>query len=505
MKHLLSFIFILLPFVLQAQNVLDGIEYLYESQISVSNHKTPLWLNANKYGLSSLDKSNGYVRALVKRDISRDADRKIGFGYGVDFVLPYNYQTTIAIQQLYAEVRYKRMTLSLGSKCRPMKLKNQSLSSGSQALGINARPVPQLRLALDDYYSLPFTRGWLAVKGHFAYGYMTDGRWQKDFAAESMKWTDGALYHSKAGYLKIGKEERPVSFEIGLEMATVFGGTVHWYDEKQREQVTFKGGHGLSDFFHAFIPGGSDFQEDEKGYVNVEGNMLGSWVASLTYDHEAFSIALYADHFFEDQSALYHLGTYGYGEDGDWQKRNHKLYLYPLKDGMLGLEVALKKQDFLKNIVLEFINTRYQSGPIYHDHTPNIHDQIGGMDNYYNHQFYPGWQYYGQVMGNPLYLSPIYNNGELEIKNNRFFAWHFGFLGSVSERFHYRFLGTWQKGLGTYRQPFSVARENVSLLLETEYALPCIKGVSLKAAFGMDHGKLLGNNNGVQLSVFYSR
>lgn len=505
MKYLFSLLFIVLPFVIHAQRMSDGIEYMYESQVSVSNHKTPLWLNANKHGLSSLDKSNGYLRAMVKRDISRDDERTVGFGYGLDFALPYNYSTNVAIQQLYAEVRYKRMTFSLGSKCHPMELKNQRISSGSQALGINARPVPQLRIALDEYYTLPFTRGWLSVKGHLSYGYMTDGHWQEDFARESMKWTEGALYHSKAGYLRIGKETQRLSFELGLEMATVFGGTVHWYDEKQQKQVTFKGGHGLSDFWHALVPGGSDFQEEEKGYVNVEGNMLGSWVARLSYAHESFSLSLYADHFFEDQSALYHLGTYGYGEDSDWQKRNHKLYLYPLKDGMLGMEVELKKQDFIRNIVVEFINTRYQSGPIYHDHTSSIPDQIGGLDNYYNHQFYPGWHYYGQVMGNPLYLSPIYNDGTLDIKDNRFFAWHLGFLGSISDRFSYRVLGTWQKGLGTYRQPYPVARENVSLMLEATYDIPRVEGLMIKSAFGMDHGKLLGNNNGVQISVIYSR
>ena len=206
MKYLFSLLFIVLPFVIHAQRMSDGIEYMYESQVSVSNHKTPLWLNANKHGLSSLDKSNGYLRAMVKRDISRDDERTVGFGYGLDFALPYNYSTNVAIQQLYAEVRYKRMTFSLGSKCHPMELKNQRISSGSQALGINARPVPQLRIALDEYYTLPFTRGWLSVKGHLSYGYMTDGHWQEDFARESMKWTEGALYHSKAGYLRIGKE-----------------------------------------------------------------------------------------------------------------------------------------------------------------------------------------------------------------------------------------------------------------------------------------------------------
>lgn len=490
---------------LRAQHVFEGLAYVYETQISVSNSKTPLWLNANKYGLSSLDRSNGYVRAAIGRDVHLDDARKVGVGYGLDIALPYNYDVKVAIQQLYAEFRYKRLSFTLGSKYLPMELKNQSLSSGSQALGINARPVPQFRISVADYYTLPYTRQWLAVKGHLSYGYMTDGDWQRDFTSQSDKWTEGTLYHSKAGFLRIRKPSSSFTIELGLEMATLFGGTINIYDNTTQQMQQFQGGHRLVDFWHAFTPGGSDFVEEEEGYVNAEGDVLGSWLARFTYDHRDFEIALYADHFFEDHSSCYNLGYYGYGKDGDWQKRSKKLYLYPLKDGMLGVELKLKRQDYLKCIVVEFINTRYQSGPIYHDHTPNIYDQIGGQDNYYNHKFYSGWSYYGQVIGNPLYLSPIYNDGEIDIQNNRFFAWHFGLQGSFSANLNYRLLATWQKGLGTYRKPYPTARENFSFLAEVGYALPRLCGWSVKAGFGFDQGKLLGNNNGFQLSVTYKR
>ena len=36
-----------------------NITYEIEAQGSFSRGKTPLWLNANKYGLSSLEKNNG--------------------------------------------------------------------------------------------------------------------------------------------------------------------------------------------------------------------------------------------------------------------------------------------------------------------------------------------------------------------------------------------------------------------------------------------------------------
>ena len=71
-------------------------------------------------------------------------------------------------------------------------------------MGINARPVPQARLALPDYWVVPGTKGWISVKGHIAYGKTTDEGWQKDFTMQKSRFTEDVLYHSKAGYLKIG-------------------------------------------------------------------------------------------------------------------------------------------------------------------------------------------------------------------------------------------------------------------------------------------------------------
>ncbi len=60
-----------------------------------------------------------------------------------------------------------------------------------------------------------------------------------------------------------------------------------------------------------------------------------------------------------------------------------------------------------------------------------------------------GWQHWGQVMGNPLYRSPIYNtDGSIQVLNNRFVAYHLGFDGMPTERFGYRVLGTFRERMG---------------------------------------------------------
>lgn len=502
-KLVLTLIFIFLfPYhlsYLMSKTLSEGLVQRYEVQVSGSDGCTPLWLNANKYGLSSLDSFNGYVRGGLERPLKVDEEKKWGIGYGLDLVVPLHYTSDFVIQQCYAEVRYKHAVLTLGQKEQPMQLKDMELSSGSQTLGINARPIPGVRLSFPEYWCIPGLHSWLAIKGHFSYGWMTDGRYQKKWTKGLNRYSQGVLYHDKAGYLRIGPGEKtfPFSLELGLEMACEFGGTIY-----RHGRSTINGYTGFRAYFDAFTAGG----DDEMGnaiYSNVAGDQLGSWAVRLNYDNDQFGLSLYADHYFEDHSSMFLLDYDGYGSGKEWDTWvNNRYLLYPLKDIMVGAELKLKHFKWIDGVVLEFLNTRYQSGPIYHDHTHNMSDHLGGRDSYYNHSIYPGWVHWGQVMGNPLYRSPIYNtDGTLTVKNNRFHAWHFGMSGIILSSLRYRVLCSWQKGWGTYADPFLYPQENLSMMGELTYSFH--DHYSLRVAAGFDRGELLGNNLGAQLTFQY--
>ena len=485
--------------------ITDDALYKIEIQATSSDSKTPLWLNANKHGLSSLDKFNGYLRAGILRPQDTDSIRKWSIGYGLDLAVPVNFTSNVVVQQAFAEVRWLHGVLTAGSKEYPMELKNNSLSSGSQTLGINARPVPQLRLALPKYWTLPFANGWLHLKGHIAYGMMTDEKWQHEFTGKKSKYADNVLYHSKAGYIKVGNEDVfcPFSLELGLEMASTFGGTGYAPDGNGGMKA-IEGEKGLKGFYHAFIPGGSDVTDGDI-YANASGDQLGSWVVRMNWDTDTWKLSLYADKFFEDHSAMFMLDYDGYGSGDNWNsKKKNRYLLYDFKDIMLGAEFDFKYDNWINGIVLEYIYTKYQSGPVYHDRTPSMSDHIGGCDDYYNHGTYPGWQHWGQVIGNPLYQSPIYNdNGSLNIRNNRFMAFHLGIDGRPTDNFSYRVLASWQEGLGSYQDPYDEPHHNVSFLVEGKYNFDnkLLKGWSVKGGYAMDFGKILGHNYGLQLTV----
>ena len=90
------------------------------------------------------------------------------------------------------------------------------------------------------------------------------------------------------------------------------------------------------------------------------------------------------------------------------------------------------------------------------------------------------------------------------VKNNRLYAFHLGLSGDPANDLHYRVLATYQKGFGTYRAPYMNPRHNVSVLAELIYEFPetsKFTGWSIRGAYGMDNGGLLGDNHGIQLTI----
>ena len=479
------------------ERALNDVDYAVEAQAVVSakhtgldnNHfsNAPFWLQANKYGLSSVNADNGLIRMSVSRQIDTDWQQNPhhwNIGYGADVAVAYNHEQTLIVQQLYADLQWKWLRLSVGSKERPLELKNNTLSSGSQTFGINAKPIPQVRLEVPEYVSFSKKLDWIAVKGHFGYGMLTDGGFQERYLTPGLHYVSKARFHSKAGYLRLGNEKRfPLTFEGGLEWACVFGGDAHNILGAGND---FKMPSGLKDYFKAIYGGGSD-QTDGAQYANAAGNTLGSWTARLNYRIKDWRFSVYLDHFFEDHSQLF--CEYGW------------------RDGLYGLEVAFPENPVVSNLVYEYITTKDQSGPIYHDHTAAIPDQISAYDNYYNHAIYQGWQHWGQAIGNPFYYTALYQrDGTLSFSGNRFNAHHFGISGRPLSSLSYKLLLSYSENWGTYQNPYTDVKYNTSLLCEINWqpghiGKMLLDGWNLGVAFAFDRGSQLGDNTGMQFVI----
>ncbi len=463
-----------------------SFDYKIESSLNVgAGENAPFWLIANRHGVASLQDINGYLRASMSQVDTKTSDW--GYSWSADIIGGVNFYNKVYIQQLFFDVRYSFLKLELGMKERNPELRNSYLSSGALTLSNNARPIPQIRIGTDGYFTIPRTKDFFHVKGHVSYGMFVDNNFQRDFTRDLTvvppkskigTRVENALYHSKSVYVKLGNVKKyNFDFEGGLEMASRFGGHIFLSDG-----TSFYAPHKFSDFLRILVPlkGGDDSHVMDQ--QNVLGDHLGSWNFRINYKVKDWRFALYYEHQFNDHSQLF--GEYGW------------------KDGMWGVEVKLPKNRFLDCFVFERIESRHQSGPIYYDATPSFDEQISSLDDYYNHGMYSGWQHHGLAIANPLFISPIYNEtNRLHFASNRIVANHLGFSGQPSKYLRYRILCSISDHWGTYYQPYQEIKYNHNYLFELISYLPKNPTWSFNTSFSFDRSSIIGNNWGVLLSV----
>ncbi|MDO4196185.1 MAG: capsule assembly Wzi family protein [Prevotellaceae bacterium] len=462
--------------------ILDGLDVTTEVQGTYSDEQTPLWLHSNKYGLSSTEAKNGYVRLAAIRPIAVDSTFNWRIGYGVDMAVGLGTTSRVIMNQAFVEGGYKKARIRIGAKRELSPLTNQELSSGALLFGWNALPIPQARLDI-DWFSFPGTKGWWKWRLNGSYGMTTDGNWQKGFVNEGERYTNNILYHEKALYWKFGKEDAsfPLTYELGLQMVCQFGGTTY--------NATGRGITGKTDLKHtvnfkafldALMATGSD--ETDGSSKNTAGNHLGSWIMRLKYHGDDWSVAGRFERFFEDQSMMF--------------------IQYGLYDHLVGMDITLPSNRVLRNITVEHMSSYDQSGAILHDEAVNIKDKMNGRDNYYNHNLYSGYQHWGEAIGSPLFTSPIYNtDGTLVFPNNRVKAWHIGLAGDPTDWFHWRALATFTTNWGTYDMPLEDKTHQSHFLVEASLIPPVLKGWQIDLGLGLDKGGFLGDNKGVQLTI----
>lgn len=490
MKHIFTFCASLLSILsLCAQNkpsLTDGLSLNIEASATASTgDNAPLWLSSNKHGTVSPFGNSTYERVMLSRTLSTDTICQWRFGYGLDLQLTQNAQSDIFIHQAYAQLQWKKATLTLGAKEHGIDLRNNQLTSGGLSQGINARPIPEALLHL-DYFSVPFTDHWWKIRARGGFGITTDGAWQENWVNDknSQKYTTNTFFHEKALYWKFGREDRfPFTYEIGIQMYNIFGGTAY--------NVTGRGTNGLATikqpedvnaFWHAFWPMGASDDPTDGVNKNVAGNTLGSYLMRLQYNSPTWTIGAYFERFYEDHSML----TVQYG----------------IYDHLIGIDATLPHNRIVSHALIEHISTKDQSGAVYHDGTNNLPDAIAGRDNYYHHNIYSGWQHWGMTLGNPLLTSPIYNaDHELTFRNNRLQAWHLGLDGDPTPQLHWRVLTTFTSNWGTYAVPYPDVQHDQHYLAEVTYKPLRLTEWSGTLSAALTHSHAIGNTFGAQLTI----
>lgn len=139
---------------------------LFGSAATSSN--TPFWMVSNRYGVVPLDAGNVFLDAGVFHN--QHFGNKFRWGAGLDVIAAVPRHRNVFIQQAYAEIGYRSLLLSVGSKERYNSLWDRNLSSGDMVQSPNARPIPELNLSMPGVYRCPLDKGFAAGQRGFCHG-----------------------------------------------------------------------------------------------------------------------------------------------------------------------------------------------------------------------------------------------------------------------------------------------------------------------------------------------
>ncbi|MFR9164853.1 MAG: capsule assembly Wzi family protein [Dysgonomonas sp.] len=433
----------------------------------------PFWFTNNVNGIASEKRNKEYLRAKVTGS-KGFFDNKLKLNSGADFLVAHNLEADIYIQQLFFDINYRALGLSIGMKERYNPIRNTKLSSGIMSYSNNMRPVPQIEVGIPEFTDFPFTHGKLQIKGGLSYGKFLDDKFKEKYAGDG-NYVKNILFHRKYGYLKL--QLKPTwDLIAGLDMSAQFGG-----DRYMDGKYVGSNPHGFDDYIKVLFNMSGGSKSDLGDQINKLGNSFGSWHIVFNYYAEKYHVRIYNEHFFEDNSGLVF--------------RN-------MPDGLYGVELNLKKKQLFSSILFEFLYARNHSGK----YTLNEKGQmspIRAADDYYNNYMYISASNYGFVVGNPFFVSPIYNGRQnLIVLNNKIVAYHAGVCGYYNNNLSYRLLLSYTRAYGAARMPETwTFKHQFSTMYEMTYANPNLKDWEFTGALAYDNSDMVGKNFGGKLSI----
>ena len=481
MKRRIIYNIILLAFVFsgRAQEETTHLSYGIQTFGSFSTNKqTPFWMVGNQNGVIPFEANNAYLRT----DIGFHHLFSKGFSWTTkaDLIAVTPRYRNVYVQQLFTELAYKGVRLSIGSHETGKYMQtvtDPSLSSGDLGLASNARPIPEINIYTPGFISLPWIGEWLQAKGNFAVGRSFDADYLNSFINEKQHYIQNPLWHHKSLYLqfKDTKNDFPVSLIVGMRHVVQWGGKATDPELKGQQPHSFK------DFIRVMVgtSGGSNATLSDQ--INALGAHYGTYDFRLRFDKKDWTIDGYYQHIFSDHSGM--------------EFKN-------ALDGLKGIKIETSKFPWLNKIVFEHLYTLNQSGPF---HFILFDRDIyrgygGGGDNYYNNgEYTTGFSYFNRSSGSPFMISPAYNHdGKLEFKHNRVQAWYMGAEGAISRNLSWRLLLSTIESFGT---PFAPTLQKLTMTsFKTDFC-HSRKDWTFTASIAADKGSLLGDHWGFGFSV----
>ena len=477
---------------IQAQDTLSThINYDLTAETAVgTGDYTAYQLTANRYHTLATHANTAYLRGAM--NIEHPFSDNLTLSGCVDAIAAVHADHKAYLQQCYVNLSWKSFFIEAGSRELAPVLRDPKLSSGAFVKGMNAKPIPQIHIGTNGFYTIPHTHGWLQINFDFGYGKFMDSGYREDQFIQgnhaNPSYITNIWYHQKHLYFRTNPEKR-FFITAGIEHAVQFGGKNYSYVNSK--EIVIEKPLDIRAFWNVILPLG-----DEKYFQNdaqedwIYGNHIGSMTIQLGWNiNRKHQLQVYYDDPFEDGSGM----RKGNGWDGLW-----------------GLQYQNKAEgrQYVRKAVVEYFQTTNQSGPLHWDSgdypepiRSQMTDFVTGNDDYYNHLFYNGYAHYGMTPGNPLITSPIYNKErDSRFCDNRIKAWHLGIEGEITERFSYLAKAFYREGLGTYYVPLPSKHYSFDAMVQGTYTLGPWQ---FSAAYAFDKENIYGDCSTFDFTICY--
>ena len=463
LKYYQILIFLLASVVLHAQNRPDSITYSINSRFTGGTGSyAPFLSTTNQYDRFDISPNSLTVWGTLHKEVKKQKTFDYGFGVELDGNIS-NTRSRFFPGELYAQGKIYFLNVNAGSKREVFGNQDEELSSGGMLWSQNSRSMPKLSIQSDGYVAVPYTKGYLEVKGGLSHGWF-----------ENQKDMKGLLLHHKYAYIRMGGSF-PVNLSYGVQHVAQWGGRSSVYGSMP---VT------LDNYLRIFLGKSGNSTANWSDQENALGNHIISQNLGLDFKLKSVLVSVYWQSIAEDAPVQKFITNTPTIEDGLW-----------------GMSVKLPRILPLNHFVFEYLNTTDQSGP-WHDLDGVIY---GGQDGYYTNGLIPnGWSYKGMTIGNPWLTSPKYNKeGSTSIVNNTVRLYYFSGKGTVKS-VNYRLTMAYSENYGHTAPIYNSCKTQFSWQLETSTAARFVKDTQISLGISGDRGSMYGNNLAVIIGVSYS-
>ncbi len=531
--HRVKFIFLLFicfSFGAKASSLGDSLSVSAEwVGVAATKSLQPLWQYANKWGVfSPFEKSESV--ALVTGHYRFVSHRHFSLSAGVGAVVK-NLGDDSFLHQGYVSGRIMKVDFEAGMRSFSPVSVDDRLTTGNFLMSSNARPVPRVGAGFFDYVTLPYTGGYISVKGAMYMGWPLND--------DNPKSTRDVWLHEKFAYVRW--ERNGFKPYAGLIHSAMFGG------------IAPDGSKIAKDFWATFRAAGSSKLGGGEE-TNAAGAHMGLWDFGLDYSDEGRIMKFYCMKPFADASGMrlingrnldHVLGFYYKSKTKrpisafsfEWVKTDYQCGsgladpLDPEENrGIWPGEIT--ESNFREWMARRFpeVNTEgWERKTVYKylKHLWNFGQPFGGRDTYMNNgMYYQGWAHKGLSTGTPLMhtaeMAAIYapqwkSNNDMAFVNNRVVALHLGSKGYVNNHLLWRVKYTCSWNRGSYPEEylnhyswtptpgylFNRALIQHYTMVGAEQAIGMQKKVNIFTSLAYDFGSLYRSFGG-QLGIRYN-